>query len=129
MKKGDVIAAIATPIARALKLPCIDPKTQELRPESTCNKVRIGLNEGRYADAFYDRFWSKDDSQQKGTIMEDYIVTQTKQIAITANSPEEAQLQVLRGEGRITSSSLSANVRPQPHMTGHPQIIQTSKTS
>lgn len=59
MKTGDVIAKVATPIARALNLGCIDPATQQLRPESTCNKVRVDLNEGRYADAFYDRFFRK----------------------------------------------------------------------
>ena len=56
---GDMIAAGATPIARALELPCIDPVTRQLRPESICNKVRMDLNEGRYADAFYDRFFRK----------------------------------------------------------------------
>jgi hypothetical protein len=38
---------------------CVDPITNQLKPESTCNKVRQDLNDGRYADAFYDRFWTK----------------------------------------------------------------------
>lgn len=41
---GDVVHAAALPIARALKLPCIDPKTQQLRPESGCEKRRRELN-------------------------------------------------------------------------------------
>lgn len=41
---GDAIAAIATPIARALHLPCIDPATQQLRPESPCAKRKAALN-------------------------------------------------------------------------------------
>ncbi len=41
---GDAVAAIATPIARALKLPCIDPKTKDLRPESGCAKRKAKLN-------------------------------------------------------------------------------------
>ena len=57
MNLGDKIATIATPVARALHMGCIDPATKQLRPESTCNKVRQDLNEGRYADAFFDRFW------------------------------------------------------------------------
>lgn len=35
---GDVVATFATPIARALRLPCIDPQTKQLRPESGCAK-------------------------------------------------------------------------------------------
>lgn len=41
---GDAVAAVATPIARALKLPCIDPKTQQLRRESGCEKRRRWMN-------------------------------------------------------------------------------------
>ncbi len=42
----------------------------------------------------------------------DYTVTQTKQIAIVAESPEEAQKKVLEGEGKTISSTLAANPRP-----------------
>jgi hypothetical protein len=42
---GDAVARIATPIARALKLPCVDPKTKDLRPESGCAKRKKKLNE------------------------------------------------------------------------------------
>lgn len=52
----------------------------------------------------------------------DYIVIQTKQIAVIANSPEEAQQKVLNGEGATISSNLAANPRPKPQ----PQGIQTS---
>lgn len=41
---GDLIGAVATPIARALRLPCIDPATQQLRPESGCAKRKAALN-------------------------------------------------------------------------------------
>lgn len=41
---GDVVAAVATPIARALKLPCVDPKTKDLLPDSRCNKRKKKLN-------------------------------------------------------------------------------------
>ena len=41
---GDAIASIATPIARALHLPCIDPATNQLRPESPCAKKKARLN-------------------------------------------------------------------------------------
>lgn len=43
---GDKIAKFATPIARALGLDCIDPKTNELKPTSPCAKMKARLNEG-----------------------------------------------------------------------------------
>lgn len=42
---GDAVAAVATPIARALKLGCIDPATNQLRPDSGCAKRREFLNQ------------------------------------------------------------------------------------
>lgn len=42
---GDKIAVIATPIARILKLPCIDPSTGKLKEESGCAKRKKKLNE------------------------------------------------------------------------------------
>lgn len=41
---GDAIASIATPIARVLNLPCIDPETKQLRPDSPCAKKKARLN-------------------------------------------------------------------------------------
>lgn len=36
---------------------CVDPETDQLRPESGCAQRRQMLNEGRYADALYDFLW------------------------------------------------------------------------
>ena len=41
---GDAVAAVATPIARAMGLPCIDPVTKQLKPESGCAKRKAALN-------------------------------------------------------------------------------------
>lgn len=41
---GDMVAMVATPIARALRLPCIDPATGDLRPDSGCAKRKAWLN-------------------------------------------------------------------------------------
>lgn len=41
---GDAVGAVATPIARALGLPCVDRGTGQLRPESPCAKRKAGLN-------------------------------------------------------------------------------------
>ncbi len=51
--------------------------------------------------------------------MSEYVVNQTKQIAVEAESPEDAQKKVLNGEGTVISSNLGANPRPKP-----PQIPQ-----
>jgi len=41
---GDAVALVATPIARALGLPCIDTQTRHLRPESPCAKRKRDWN-------------------------------------------------------------------------------------
>src|SRR5215831_2381762 len=109
MKLGDAISSIATPIARALNLPCIDPETNQLRPESGCNQARIALNEGRYADAFYDKFWPNARNQnKKETTTMQFIIT--KQIAVEADTAEEAMSKISEGK----TISMSVNQRPQP---------------
>lgn len=44
VRLGDAIASVATPIARALKLGCIDKETKQLKPESRCQKWKDKLN-------------------------------------------------------------------------------------
>lgn len=44
---GSLIAAVATPIARVLRLSCVDPNTKKLRPESKCSQRRRALNQIR----------------------------------------------------------------------------------
>jgi hypothetical protein len=41
---GDLVSKIATPIARALNLDCIDPETNNLKPDSGCAQRRDALN-------------------------------------------------------------------------------------
>jgi len=41
---GDLVAKLATPVAAALGLPCVDPQTKKLRPESGCAKRQSALN-------------------------------------------------------------------------------------
>jgi len=41
---GDAVASIATPIARVLRLSCVDPATKQLRPESGCAKRKAAWN-------------------------------------------------------------------------------------
>lgn len=41
---GDIVSSVATPIAAALKMPCVDPATKQLRPNSLCAKRKEKLN-------------------------------------------------------------------------------------
>lgn len=41
---GDAVSAIATPIAKALGMDCVNKETGQLRPESKCAKRKAALN-------------------------------------------------------------------------------------
>ena len=41
---GDMVASVATPVERALKLDCVDAATAELKPESPCARRKRALN-------------------------------------------------------------------------------------
>ena len=41
---GDVVAAVATPIARAMRLECIDHETKQLKVTSPCAKRKARMN-------------------------------------------------------------------------------------
>ncbi len=106
---GDKIAAVATPIARVLKMDCIDPETRQLRPESGCAKMRNNLNSGmNVQDAIYQRWFT---AKQKGEKMK-YQIT----VVIDAEKTSEA---VLKAEeiGEV----LATQVRPQPQLNPRPQ--------
>ncbi len=45
---GDVVASVATPIARVLHLGCVDNITGLLRPESACAKRKLAFNKIRF---------------------------------------------------------------------------------
>ncbi len=120
---GDRIAAVATPIARAVGADCIDPKTNDLRPESPCAKAKERLNQGdSFVDVFWDRFWGPKEVDQTPNLreseatMDDYIVnrTTTEQIAIKATSLDDAEEKVAKGEGDILSRNKNVTARPRP---------------
>lgn len=115
MKLGDAISTVATPIARAIHSDCIDPDTKQLRPESRCAKAKQSLNEGRYADAFYDRFWPTKRNKNKMH----FIVTEniSQPYTIEAETAEAAIKARETGEGiPLPSRSVSRHVqvRTQP---------------
>lgn len=41
---GDIVASVATPIAAALHLDCVDQETKQLKPESPCAKRKADWN-------------------------------------------------------------------------------------
>jgi uncharacterized protein YcbX len=107
MKLGDVIATVATPIARGLQMPCIDPATNQLRPESGCAQRRNLLND--FSDAIFDRFWTNNNKQEINT-MDEEIMFQIV-VAVKAKNVEDA-LSKYKTEG----NTLSINPRPQPQV-------------
>jgi hypothetical protein len=115
MKIGDAISTVATPIARALNLPCIDPATNQLRPESGCAKMRDNLNNGMaFTDAIYQRWFV---AKQQGEKMKYQMI-----VVIEAEKLSEA---VSKGES--LGEVLSVQVRPEPmqrppgvNLTGQP---------
>jgi hypothetical protein len=115
MKPGDAISSLATPIARALKMPCIDPETRQLRPDSGCAKMRDNLNNGMtFTDAIYQRWFT---AKQQGEKMK-YQVS----VVIEAEKLTEAA-QKAESIGDV----LSIQARPQPQViprvpiTGQPK--------
>ncbi len=102
LKLGDSIASVATPIARALNLPCIDPETNQLRPESGCAKMRVNLNAGMsIQDAIYQRWFT---AKQKGDKMK-YQIT----VVVDAEKPSEAS-----AKAEAIGDVLSVQVKPTP---------------
>jgi hypothetical protein len=107
---GDKIASVATPIARALGMDCIDPITNQLRPESGCNKMRQNLNAGMsLSDAIFER-WFK--AKQQGITMQYQM-----QIVVEADNLKEAVQKVQGGE------IISAQVKPTPPTPQRPQPL------
>ncbi len=92
VRTGDVIASVATPIARALKMPCIDPETRQLRPESGCAKMRDNLNSGMsISNAVAERWFRNKQQGEKMT----FII----QIKLDADKLSEAVAKMEAVEG------------------------------
>jgi hypothetical protein len=54
MKKGDVIASVAQPIAKGIDWAF----NTDLQNCAGCNKMKVDLNSGKnLSDALFDRFW------------------------------------------------------------------------
>jgi hypothetical protein len=125
MKLGDAISKVATPIASALNMPCVDPITQQLRPESGCAQRRDAINQ--WHDYFFNRAAAKQTKQTMTTPTDKPRFTVTRTFAVVAATDIEAlTLTEPKGEG---VESAGFNVRPEPkpqtaisRMPGMPQL-------
>ena len=101
MKLGDAISSVATPIARAIGAPCIDPATKQLLEDSPCNKAKNRLNAGEpLFSVLWDRFFEQ---REKGEKMK-YIL----QVEVEADDLTDAMAKWKGG------SVLAGNPRPIP---------------
>ena len=102
MKTGDLIASVATPIARVFHMDCIDPTTNQLRPTSDCAKMRDNLNAGMtLTDAIYQRWFV---AKQQGEKMKYQIV-----VVVEAEKASEAT-----AKGESIGEVMALQVRPEP---------------
>jgi hypothetical protein len=107
MKPGDALATVAQPIARGIDY-IFGTDVQN------CPGCK---GRQQYVNAFYDRFFNK---QTKGITPMQFIVT--RQIAVEAETPEEAVAKISEGQ----TVSLSVNPRPQPiQRPAQPQTIKS----
>lgn len=118
MKLGDAIAKVATPIARTLGMDCIDPTTQQLRPDSGCAKRQQTLNQ--FSDSIYDRFWNKPNKGDNMPGIEQHEkVEYILGISFLATDPYDPDLvelvTLIRSKG---GGVLSVNLRPQQQTQG-----------
>lgn len=108
MKLGDLISTVATPIARAMGADCIDPETNELRPESPCAKAKNRLNNGEpLFTVLYDRFFEQ---RTKGEKVK-YIL----QVEVEADDLADAMSK--KNEGKV----IAGNPRPTPPVQQQPR--------
>jgi hypothetical protein len=91
---------------------CIDPATQQVRPESGCGQMISNLNSGMsLADAVIARWFSG--KQQTGEIPmgKPYVIIE-QTVVEDAESPKDAIAKHAAGQGEMIS--INAQVRPQP---------------
>ncbi len=108
---GDKIASVATPIARVLKMPCIDHETRQLRPESGCAKMRDNLNNGMtITDAIYQRWFA---AKQQGEKMKYQVVVVIEADKLSAAVTKAEELgEVLGVQARPEPPKQQATLRP-----------------
>ena len=114
MKLGDAISSVATPVGRMLKMDCIDPETNKLRPESGCAKARDRMNNGEaFLTVMFDRFFEQ---RTKGEKVK-YIL----QVEVEADDLPEAIAK--KNEGKV----IAGNPRLTPVPQQKPNLLPPAK--
>jgi hypothetical protein len=110
---GNTIATVAQPIAKTIDWFF----GTDIAGCSGCKAMQQNLNAGMsFSQAIYDRFWPTKNKHQETQMQ--FIIT--KQIAVEAETPEEAFAKAAEG----TTISFNVTARPQ-----QPQQIQRQPTS
>jgi hypothetical protein len=117
---GDLISSVATPIARALHMDCIDPETNDLRPESPCAKAKNQLNQGVPVwDVFYERFFGQPEKKEEKN-MQIFIV----QLAVEAEDVRDA---VAKIPSELPIRSITPGPTAPPQNQQRPPIPQPTR--
>ena len=117
MKLGDAIEKNRVVHAIGKLTGCVDPETDQLRPESRCAKRKAWLN--NFSDQMYDVFWPETSNPEITTMGKPYLII--KQTAIDdANSPEEAIALFAAGKGRVLNLTATERVERKVVATALP---------
>jgi hypothetical protein len=121
---GDAIAKVATPIARAFGLNCIDPQTNDLRPESPCAQRKRMLNEGRYADFLFNRIEKEKaamrfrlTSEIEAETLEEALANKAQAKVLSINPAASVPTQQVGAANRTTLSGLGPRQPEVPKTT------------
>jgi hypothetical protein len=111
MKKGDVIASVAQPIAKVSDYFL----GTDLQNCAGCNKMKTNLNAGMsLADAFYDRFWPTKQKMENKQEIEEIEYTAVIQVSVKAKTIGEAFAGLQTGTIIAVNSLQPRPTRPQP---------------
>ena len=126
MKKGDVIAAAAQPIARGVDW-LFGTDWQNC---GGCHQMQTNLNAGMgLADAVIARFWSNKQQPTEETNMGQPYVINEQIVIEDAESPKDAIAKYVAGEGQSISINAQVRMQPQQQMrTMGPPVIPPKPT-
>lgn len=94
MKPSKIIGSIATPIARVLSMDCVDPETNQLRPDSNCAKR--GNRIDQWTESVYNYFVHPEKRKEGETMKYKIQLVMIVDSENTLSSTE--QFKTLKGE-------------------------------
>jgi len=114
IKPSKIISSVATPIARTLSLDCIDPETNELRPDSNCTKRGDRID--RWTESIYNYFVHPENRKENETMK--YKVQLI--IVVDAENTMSAVDQFKTLKGEVTNFSINPVLAPAAVVPGNP---------